>query len=168
MRQDPDVILVGEMRDTETVSAALSAAETGHLVLSTLHTIDTPETINRIVDFYPPHQHGQVRAALAGSLRGTVCQRLVPRADGHGRVAVLEVMVTTGRVQQCILDPQLSGDIQSIVAEGEYYGMQTFDQHLARLYEEGVIDWRSVTSAATNPHDLRLTLQLKGVAVAAR
>jgi twitching motility protein PilT len=168
MRQDPDVILVGEMRDEETVAAALSAAETGHLVLSTLHTIDAPETINRIVDFFPPHQQGQVRASLAGSLKGTICQRLVPSADGLSRVAVLEVMVVNGRIQQCILDPQLTGDIQAIIADGEYYGMQTFDQHLARLFEEGVIDWAGASQAASNAHDLRVMVQQRGLVGAGR
>jgi twitching motility protein PilT len=109
MRQDPDVILVGEMRDQETVAAALSAAETGHLVLSTLHTIDASETINRIVDFFPPHQQNQIRVALAGSLRGIVCQRLVPTADGIGRVAAIEVMVNNGRTQNCIVNQREVG-----------------------------------------------------------
>ena len=163
MRQDPDVIFVGEIRDEETVSTALTAAETGHLVLSTLHTIDAPETINRIVDFFPPHQQGQVRATLAGSLKGTICQRLVPTRDSDTRVAVLEVMVVNGRIQQCILDPQQTGDIQGIIADGEYYGMQTFDQHLANLYERGVIDWAGALSVATNAHDLRITLQQRGL-----
>jgi twitching motility protein PilT len=162
MRQDPDVILVGEMRDEETVAAALTAAETGHLVLSTLHTIDAPETINRIVDFFPPHQQGQVRSTLAGSLKGTICQRLVPTVDGDTRVAVLEVMVVNGRIQQCILDPQQSGDIQAIIADGEYYGMQTFDQHLAKLYERGLVDWAGALRVASNPHDLRIMLQQRG------
>jgi twitching motility protein PilT len=163
MRQDPDVILVGEMRDQETVAAALSAAETGHLVFSTLHTIDAPETVNRIVDFFPPHQQNQVRVALAGSLRGTICQRLVPTADGLGRVAALEVMVANGRISQCILDPQRTGDIHEIVADGEYYGMQTFDQALVRLYEEGRIDLRGAMMAASNPHDLKVMLQSRGL-----
>jgi twitching motility protein PilT len=163
MRQDPDVILVGEMRDQETVAAALSAAETGHLVFSTLHTIDAPETVNRIVDFFPPHQQNQVRVALAGSLRGTICQRLVPTADGRGRVAALEVMVANGRIAQCILDPQRTGDIHEIVADGEYYGMQTFDQALVRLYEEGRIDLRGAMMAASNPHDLKVMLQSRGL-----
>jgi twitching motility protein PilT len=168
MRQDPDVIFVGEMRDEETVSTALTAAETGHLVLSTLHTIDAPETINRVVDFFPPHQQGQVRATLAGSLKGTICQRLVPTADGSGRVAVLEIMIVNGRIQQCILDPQLTGDLQAIIADGEYYGMQTFDQHLADLYERGVIDWAGALRVASNAHDLRITLQQRGLAGVAR
>src|SRR5581483_8673777 len=163
MRQDPDVILVGEMRDQETVAAALSAAETGHLVFSTLHTIDATETVNRIVDFFPPHQQNQIRVALAGALKGTICQRLVPTADGSARVAALEVMVVNGRVQQCIVDPQRTGDIHEIVADGEYYGMQTFDQALVRLYEEGKIDLRGAMMTASNPHDLKVMLQSRGL-----
>ena len=162
MRQDPDVILVGEMRDEETVAAALSAAETGHLVLSTLHTIDAAETINRIVDFFPPHQQHQVRVALAGSLKGTVCQRLVPTVDGEGRVPALEVMVNNGRIQQCILDPSVGGELHEIVADGEYYGMQTFDQSLVGLLEAGRIDLRSALAAASRPHDLKVMLQQRG------
>jgi twitching motility protein PilT len=162
MRQDPDVILVGEMRDEETVAAALSAAETGHLVLSTLHTIDAAETINRIVDFFPPHQQHQVRVALAGSLKGTVCQRLVPTIDGAGRVPALEVMVNNGRIQQCILEPGLTGDLHEIVADGEYYGMQTFDQALVHLLEAGRIDLRAAMAAASRPHDLKVMLQQRG------
>jgi twitching motility protein PilT len=163
MRQDPDVILVGEMRDPETVAAALTAAETGHLVLSTLHTIDAKETVNRIVDFFPPYQHNQVRATLAASLRGTICQRLVPAADGKGRVVALEIMVVNGRIQQCIADPSCPEDIMEIIADGEYYGMQTFDQSLARLYEAGKIDLRSALVAASNPHDLKVLLQSRGL-----
>jgi len=163
MRQDPDVILVGEMRDEETVAAALSAAETGHLVLSTLHTIDAMETVNRIVDFFPPHKQKQVRIALAGALKGIVCQRLVPRADKEGRVAALEVMVANGRIAQCIAEPQLGGDISEIIADGEYYGMQTFDQHLAKLVEQGVVDMEGASLGATNLHDLRVALNRKGV-----
>ena len=163
MRQDPDVILVGEMRDQETVAAALSAAETGHLVFSTLHTIDATETVNRIVDFFPPHQQNQIRVALAGSLRGTICQRLVPTADGNGRVPALEVMVVNGRIQQCIIDPQRTGDIHEIVADGEYYGMQTFDQALVKLYQAGAIDLRGAMMTASNPHDLKVMLQQRGL-----
>ncbi len=168
MRQDPDVILVGEMRDEETVAAALSAAETGHLVLSTLHTIDATETVNRIVDFFPPHQQQQIRTALAGSVKGTVCQRLVPTADGTGRVPALEVMVANGRIQQCILDPMLTGDMHEIIADGEYYGMQTFDQALVKLIAAGRIDLRAALVAASKPHDLKVMLQQKGLVGPAR
>jgi len=166
MRQDPDVILVGEMRDTETVATALRAAETGHLVFSTLHTIDATETINRIVDFFPPFQQNQIRVALAGALKGTICQRLVPRSNGGGRVAALEVMVVNGRLQQCIIDPNKTSDIHEIVADGEYYGMQTFDQALVRLYEQGAIDLRDAMMTASNPHDLKVMLQRKGLVAA--
>jgi twitching motility protein PilT len=163
LREDPDVILVGEMRDTETVATALTAAETGHLVLSTLHTIDTVETINRIVDFFPANQQRQARISLAGALRGAVCQRLVPTADGSTRVPALEVMVVNGRIQQCIVDPDKTSDISQIVAEGEYYGMQTFDQSLVSLLEQGVIDLRAAMVTASNPHDLKVMLQQRGM-----
>jgi twitching motility protein PilT len=109
-----------------------------------------------------------VRATLAGSLKGTICQRLVPTSNGEARVAVLEVMVVNGRIQQCILDAQQTGDIQAIIADGEYYGMQTFDQHLARLYERGTIDWAGALGVASNPHDLRIMVQQRGLASAGR
>jgi twitching motility protein PilT len=163
MRQDPDVILVGEMRDEETVAAALSAAETGHLVLSTLHTIDAAETVNRIVDFFPPHQQHQIRMALAGSIKGAICQRLVPKADGSGRVPALEVMVGNGRIQQCIIDPELTGEMHEILQDGDYYGMQTFDQALVKLLEAGQIDLRGAMAAASKPHDLKVMLQQRGL-----
>ncbi len=163
LRQDPDVILVGEMRDTETVSAAMTAAETGHLVLSTLHTINATETINRIVDFFPPHQQTQVRLGLAGSLKGIICQRLIPTADGKSRVPVLELLVVNGRIQQAIIDPMLTGDIEEIVADGEYYGMTTFDQSLVNLISEGTIDLAEAMATATNPHDLKVMLERKGI-----
>ena len=168
MRQDPDVIFVGEMRDEETVRAALSAAETGHLVLSTLHTIDAVETVNRIVDFFPPHQQTQIRMSLAGSIKGTVCQRLVPTADGEGRVPALEVMVANGRIQQCITDPGLTHEMGEIIADGEYYGMQTFDQSLLALYGEGLVELREALAASTSPHDLRLMIEQHTMAAAAR
>jgi twitching motility protein PilT len=163
LRQDPDVILVGEMRDPETAFAALSAAETGHLVLSTLHTINATETITRVVDFFPPHQHAQIRVSLAGCLKGTVAQRLVRRADGQGRAAALEVMVTNGRVRQCILDPDQTSDIEMIIAEGEYYGMRTFDQCLAQMMEQGTITLQEALEVASNPHDLRVVLERRGL-----
>ena len=137
LRQDPDVILVGEMRDEETVHTALSAAETGHLVLSTLHTVDASETINRIIDFFPPHQQQQARAMIAGTLKGIVSQRLVRTADGNGRVACCEILVMTGRVHDMILDPKLTGQLPEVIAEGAYYGMQTFDQHLLHHLHAG-------------------------------
>ncbi|MHB1548777.1 MAG: type IV pilus twitching motility protein PilT [Acidimicrobiales bacterium] len=163
LRQDPDVILVGEMRDVETVSAALTAAETGHLVFSTLHTINATETVNRIVDFFPPHQQNQIRVSLAGSLKGIICQRLIPTVDGKNRVPALEVMVVNGRIQQAIVDPLLTADIEGIVADGEYYGMRTFDQSLADLLSDGIIDMKDAMTAASNPHDLKVMLERRGV-----
>src|SRR5438034_1133187 len=162
LRQDPDVILIGEMRDEETVRTALAAAETGHLVLSTLHTLDATETINRIVDFFPPHLHQQARVMLAATLRGAVSQRLVPRIDGNGRVAVCEVMVVTGRVQDLILNPQETGRVTEVIAEGEYYGMQTFDQALLKLVMGGHIEEQTAFEAATSQHDFRLMLAAQG------
>jgi len=163
MRQDPDVILVGEMRDLETVQAALTAAETGHLVLSTLHTTDATESINRIIDFFPPHQQKQARIALASVLRGTVGQRLVRTIDGNGRVAAAEIMVPNGRIQQCITDPDHTDGIREIIEDGDYYGMQTFDQSITSLFEAGVIGLKDALMAATNPHDLRVVLQNRGL-----
>ncbi len=168
LRQDPDVILIGEMRDPETVYTALTAAETGHLVFSTLHTTTATETINRIVDFFPPHQQGQIRVSLSGALVGTICQRLVARCDGKGRVPALEIMVVNGRIQQAILDPIQTSDIDEIMAEGEYYGMQTFDQSLANLLRDDMIDLREAMNAATNPHDLKIRLERMGIVATGR
>ena len=162
LRQDPDVILVGEMRDEETVHTALSAAETGHLVLSTLHTVDAPETVNRIIDFFPPHQQQQARAMIAGTLKGIVSQRLVKTADGQGRVACCEIMVMTGRVHDMILDPKLTGQLPEVVAEGGYYGMQTFDQHLLKHLQAGRITYEEAMRAATSPHDFKLMVAAVG------
>ena len=156
LRQDPDTILVGEMRDEETVHTALSAAETGHLVLSTLHTVDAAETINRIIDFFPPHQQQQARAMIAGTLKGIVSQRLVRTADGKGRVACCEIMVMTGRVHDMILDPKLTGQLPEVIAEGAYYGMQTFDQHLLHHLQAGRITFEDALHVATSPHDFKL------------
>jgi twitching motility protein PilT len=156
LRQDPDVILVGEMRDEETVQTALSAAETGHLVLSTLHTVDATEAINRIIDFFPPHQHQQARAMIAGTLKGIVSQRLVRTADGNGRVATCEILVKTGRVHDMILDPKMTDQIHEVIAEGEYYGMQTFDQHLLKHLQAGRITMDEAMKTASSPHDFKL------------
>jgi twitching motility protein PilT len=165
LRQDPDVILIGEMRDTETVGAALTAAETGHLVLSTLHTTNATETVNRIVDFFPPFQHNQVRLTLAGVLKGVVSQRLVAHASGEGRVPAIEAMVVTGRIADRIIDPTGSGgeSIEELIADGEYHGMQTFDQSLFSLFKSGEISLRAAVAAATNPHDFRVALQAAGL-----
>jgi len=163
MRQDPDVILIGEMRDAETVGAALSAAETGHFVMSTLHTTDAAETVNRIIDFFPPHEQKQIRLALAGALRGIVCQRLVPKADGLGRTVALEICINTGRVADAISDPAKTSTITSLIADGAYYGMQTFDQHFAALYAAGDITLNTALAVASNPHDLTIQLRAAGL-----
>ena len=158
LRQDPDVILVGEMRDSETVRTALAAAETGHLVFSTLHTISATDSINRVVDFFPPHEQKQTRMSLAASLRGIVSQRLVEKRVG-GRAPAVEVLVATGRVFDKIVNAEETHEIETIIAEGEFYGMQTFDQSLLDLYGRGVIELREAMSASTSPHDLRLMIE---------
>jgi twitching motility protein PilT len=163
MRQDPDVILVGEMRDSETVKAALAAAETGHFVLSTLHTTDAAETVNRIIDFFPPHEQKQIRMTLAESLRGILCQRLVPRSDGYGRCVTMEVLVNTGRIADAIADPDKTGSITQLISEGSYYGMQTFDQHLVSLIRDGVITLEAAMLASSSPHDLTVELRRLGL-----
>ncbi len=162
LRQDPDVILVGEMRDEETVRTALSAAETGHLVLSTLHTLDATETINRIIDFFPPHLQQQARVMLASTLKGAVSQRLVPTADGNGRVAASEILVVTGRVQDLILNPTETGKISQVIAEGDYYGMQTFDQSLLGQVAAGRVSEQTAMEYASSPHDFKLMLASSG------
>jgi len=164
MRQDPDIILVGEMRDHETVKSALAAAETGHFVMSTLHTTDAAETINRIIDFFPPFEQKQVRLALAGTLKGIICQRLVPRADGKGRCVVMEIAVGTGRIADAIVDPDKTSTIGQLIAEGAYYGMQTFDQHLVTFLRDGAITLEAAMSASTSPHDLTVELRRLGLA----
>jgi twitching motility protein PilT len=164
LRQDPDVIFVGEMRDPETVWAALSAAETGHLVISTLHTTDCQETVNRIVEFFPSERQRQVRHSLAGALKGIVSQRLLTRSDGRGRIPAVEVLVSNGRVHECIVDPEETRMIPDIIAEGEFYGMQTFDQHLLQLFESGTVSLDDALLASSSPHDLRLAMRKAGVA----
>jgi twitching motility protein PilT len=157
LRQDPDVILIGEMRDVETVQAALQAAETGHLVLSTLHTLDATETVNRIVDFFPSGQQQQIRFTLAGALRGIVCQRLVPTAAG-GRAPCLEILINTGRIAERIEDPAKTSEIQEVVAQGSFYGMRTFDQSLLELVRAGVVSEEDAMSVASAPQDFQLAL----------
>ncbi len=162
LRQDPDDILIGEMRDVETVSAALTAAQTGHFVMSTLHTIDATETINRIIDFFPLHQQKQVRIMLAGTLRGIISQRLLPRADGQGRVPAIEVMVMTSRIRDFVLEPEQTTLIGQAIREGEFYGMMSFDQALLKLYEQGLITLHDAAQVASNPHDFKLLVQAQG------
>ena len=158
LRQDPDVIMVGEMRDRETVEAALMAAQTGHLVLSTLHTLDAWRTINRIIDFFPLHEHRQVRVLLAESLLGILSQRLLPKADGQGRVLALEILIATPYVRELLKDEEKMPQIKEAMMEGSLYGMRTFDQHLVELYTEGLISLEDALSAATSPHEFRLLL----------
>jgi len=162
LRQDPDVILIGEMRDEETVSSAMSAAETGHLVLSTLHTSDAGESINRVMEFFPASMHLQVRAMLAGNLKGVISQRLVRTPDGEGRLAVCEVLRMTGRIHDMIMNPDDTSKLTEAIAEGKYYGMQTFDQHLMEHVLAGRIDMDEALKAATSPHDLRLLVTSAG------
>ena len=163
MRQDPDVIFVGEIRDMETVKAAIQAAETGHLVISTLHTTDVPETVNRIIDFFPPHQEKQIRVSLAGSLRGVVSQRLVPRNDGRGLVPAVEVMVMNGRVRDLILNSEQTHLLEDLIKESGFYGMQTFDQALLDLYRSGFVSLDDAIRASTNPHDFQIALRQEGL-----
>lgn len=165
LRQDPDVILVGEMRDFETIQTVLVAAETGHLVLSTLHTIDATETVNRVIAVFPPYQHKQVRIQLASVLRGIVSLRLIPRADGKGRVPAVEVLAATATVKDCILDPDKTKLIPEVVAQGAiHYGMQTFDQSLFGLYKSGLITYEEALRTASNPDDF--ALRAKGIQAA--
>jgi twitching motility protein PilT len=161
LRQDPDVILVGEMRDEETVQTALSAAETGHLVLSTIHTVDATESINRLLDFFPPHQHAQARSMIAGTVKGVISQRLVPGAEG-GRVAVCEILRMTGRVRDMILDPTQTGKLVEVITSGAYYGMQTFDQALFGHVKAGRVTFEDAMRVASSPHDFKLLMQADG------
>ena len=163
LRQDPDIIFIGEMRDPDTVSAALAAAETGHLVVSTLHTINAAETVNRIIDFFPAYQQRQVRLSLAASLCGIVSQRLLPKVGGLGRVAAVEVLVMTGRVFERMVDSESGDEIEEIIAEGDFYGMQTFDQALLALCKQGTVEMRDAIAVASHPHDLRIALQSAGL-----
>jgi twitching motility protein PilT len=160
LRQDPDVILVGEMRDMETIETAMHAAETGHLVMSTLHTLDAGETINRIISSFPPHQQKQIRIQLAAVLRAVVSQRLVPRADGKGRVAAVEIMKTTARIRELIEDKDRTKEIPDAIAQGSVsYGMQTFDQSLMGLVRQGVVTYQEALRQSTNPDDFALRYQ---------
>jgi twitching motility protein PilT len=159
VRQDPDVVFIGEIRDAETAESAIQAAETGHLVISTLHTIDATETINRIIDLFPPAQQRQARVSLAASLRGIVSQRLVRRSDGKGRVPAVEVLLNTGRVQERIMEGTSSSEILDIMASGEFYGMQSFDQSLVGLVLEGLVTEDDARAISTQPHDFTLALR---------
>jgi twitching motility protein PilT len=167
VRQDPDVIFLGEIRDAESAEAAIQAAETGHLVISTLHTIDAQETVNRVIDLFPGHQQRQVRVSFAVSLRGIVSQRLVPRADGRGRVPTVEILVNNGRVQERIMDPSSTFEIYDVMAEGEFYGMQTFDQSLVSLVMDGLVTEDDAREASSHPHDFMLAMKAARMRAAA-
>ena len=157
LRQDPDVILVGEMRDHETIETALTAAETGHLVLSTLHTLDAAETVNRIISVFPPYHQRQVRMQLSGILKGVVSQRLVPRADGKGRVPAVEVMIGTARIKDCIDDKEKTKQIPEAISQGfTSYGMQSFDQSLMQLLTGKLITYEEALRQCSNPDDFAL------------
>lgn len=159
-RQDPDVILLGEIRDKETMSIALTAADTGHLVLTTLHTLNTVETISRIISFFPPHQHLQIRLLLASTLRAIICQRLLPRIDGPGRVPAVEILVSTGTVREYIIDPMKNSAIPDLIESGSIqYGMQTFDQSIMQLYRNGIISYKEALAQTSNPDDFDLRVR---------
>ncbi|RKX24641.1 MAG: type IV pili twitching motility protein PilT [Candidatus Zixiibacteriota bacterium] len=165
-RQDPDVILIGEVRDLETMSIALTAADTGHLVLTSLHTLNVVETITRIISFFPPHQHQQIRLLLGGTLKAIMCQRLLPRCDMPGRVPAVEVMVNSGAIRECIMDPEKTVGITELMESGNVsYGMQTFDQSILKLHQQGMISLETSMENATNPDDL--DLRMKGITGAA-
>ncbi len=162
LRQDPDVILVGEMRDFETIETALTAAETGHLVMSTLHTLNATETITRIISVFPPYHQKQVRLQLAAVLKGVVSQRLVPRADGIGRVPAVEVLISTARVRECIAEKDKTNEINDAITKGQTaYGMQSFDQSLMFLLKESLISYEEALKHCTNPDDF--ALRVKGI-----
>jgi len=163
LRQDPDVILVGEMRDFETIETAITAAETGHLVMSTLHTLDATETINRIISVFPPYQQKQVRIQLASILKAVISQRLVPRADGKGRVPALEVLISTARVRECIGDKDRTKEIHDAITKGfTTYGMQTFDQSLMQHVKQGLVTYEEALKHVSNPDDF--ALRFRGIA----
>lgn len=159
LRQDPDVILIGEIRDRETMDVALKAADTGHLLMSTLHTLNATETVNRIISFYPPHQHQHVRVLLATTLVGVVSLRLLPRADGKGRIPAVEILLSTPTIKEYLLDPVKTMLIQSAIEEGYgQYGMQTFDQSIFKLYKDGMIAYDDAIQAVSNPDEFKLRL----------
>lgn len=157
LREDPDVILVGEMRDLETIEIAMLAAETGHLVFSTLHTLDAMETITRIISAFPLEHQASIRLQLSGILKGVISQRLLPKADGKGRVPAVEVLISTARIRECIAEEEKSREIRDAIAEGNIsYGMQTFDQSLMQLFKRKMITYETALAAATNPDDFAL------------
>lgn len=161
-RQDPDIILIGEIRDSDTINIALTAADTGHLVLTTLHTMNAVETVSRIISFFPPHQHQQIRLLLAGTLKSIICQRLLPRSDGPGRVPAVEILVSTGSIREAIMDPDKTMSIPDFIEQGAIqYGMQSFDQAIMNLYRDGTISYEEAMAQCSNPDDF--DLRVKGI-----
>src|SRR5258706_3727641 len=162
LRQDPDVIMIGEIRDPETMRTALMAADTGHLVLSTLHTTDAPQTINRILSFFPPHQHEETRYMLSSTLQSVIALRLMPRSDAPGRVPASEVMIATATIREYLLDPEKTGLIKGAIQEGvSQYGMQTFDQAIMKHYSEGKVNLETALRYCSNPNEFEL--RVKGI-----
>ena len=162
LRQDPDVILVGEMRDKETIEIALTAAETGHLVMSTLHTLDAVESIMRIITVYPPHQHQQIRLQIAGVLKAIISQRLLPKKSSQGMVPAVEVLVSTSLIRECITEEHRTNEVPDAIAQGHInYGMQTFDQSLMTLVKNDLVHYHDAVRYSTNPNDF--ALRMKGV-----
>jgi twitching motility protein PilT len=168
LRQDPDVIFVGEIRDAAAATSAIQAAQTGHLIFSTMHTIDAAETVSRIVELFPDREQHQIRASFAGALRGIVSQRLLERIDGRGRIPAVEILLNNGRVTERIVDQDATAELTDVIAEGRYDGMQTFDQALVQLVHDGLVAEDDARAVATNPHDFSLALSGagRGVAVA--
>ncbi len=165
LRQDPDIIQLGEIRDLDTMSIALTAADTGHLVLSTLHTLNAVETLSRIISFFPPHQHDQIRLLLAGTLKAVICQRLLSRCDIPGRVPAVEVLVSTAAVRDCIMTKEKTIDIPELIEQGRQYGMVSFDQSIMHLYRSGLISFEEAMIQCSNPDDF--DLRVKGITGAA-
>jgi twitching motility protein PilT len=163
LRQAPDVLVIGDIDDMATLQAVMAAAATGHLVLATMPTTSTSETITRVLDFYPPHQQKQARHAVAGAMRAVLSQRLLERADGKGRTAAFEVLVNTPKVYDCIIEPERHTTLERLIAEGEYHGMQSFDQALFVLFKDGLVSLRDTLSVAAQPEELRLQLQQAGL-----
>ena len=165
-RQDPDVIMIGEIRDMETMMIALTAADTGHLVLTTLHTMNAIETMSRIISFFPPHQHQQIRLLLSGTLSAVISQRLLPRSDGPGRIPAVEVMIGTPAIRDAILDPDKTSTLYDLIESGSIqYGMQTFDQSIMRWYRQNIITFEMAMTQASNPDDF--DLRVRGITGAA-
>jgi twitching motility protein PilT len=160
LRQDPDVVLIGEMRDAETIDTAMKAAETGHLLISTLHTADAVSTVNRIIAMFPPEEQTVIRLRLADALQAVISQRLLPQADGHGRAAALEILMCTGTARDMIRDPERTSELHEYIRESrEQYGMQTFDQHLMDLVSGEVVTYDTALAASSNPADFELQLR---------